>query len=117
VSAKEENVLATAAFEMMFGGAALFIAATVHRELGALTFTLRSATALAHLIVFGAVVGFAAYAYALKHLPVATVSLYAYINPVIAVVLGTLLLHEPFSARMVVGASVVFAGVALVRRR
>jgi drug/metabolite transporter (DMT)-like permease len=117
VSAKDENVLATAAFEMFFGGTALFIAATVHRELGALAFTPRTASALAYLIVFGAVVGFAAYAYALKHLRVATVSLYAYINPVIAVLLGTLLLHEPFSARTVLGASVVFAGVVLVKAR
>jgi len=63
----------------------------------------------------GAVAGFTAYAYALKHLPVATVSLYAYVNPVIAVVLGTLILDEPFSSRMAVAAAVVLAGIALVR--
>lgn len=115
--AREENVLATAAFEMLFGGLALFVAAAVHHEYGALTFTLRSASALAYLIVFGAVVGFTAYAYALKHLPVATVSLYAYINPVIAVFLGVLILNEPFGFKDVMAAAVVFAGVALVRQR
>ena len=57
----------------------------------------------------------AAYAYALKHLPVATVSLYAYVNPLIAVALGTLVLGEPFSARMIGAALVVFVGIALVR--
>jgi drug/metabolite transporter (DMT)-like permease len=117
VSAKDENVLSTAAFEMLFGGAALFVAGALHRELGLLTFTLRTAAALAYLIVAGAVVGFAAYAYALKHLPVATVSLYAYVNPVIAVVLGTLILKEPFSARMMLAAGLVFGGVVLVRER
>jgi drug/metabolite transporter (DMT)-like permease len=116
-SAKDENVLSTAAFEMLFGGASLGIAGALHREFGVLVFTARTAAALVYLIVAGAVIGFAAYAYALKHLPVATVSLYAYINPVIAVLLGTVLLQEPFSARMVVGASIVLAGVALVRSR
>src|SRR5581483_3997863 len=115
--AREENVLATAAFEMLFGGFALFGAAAVHHEYAALTFTPRSAAALAYLIVFGAVVGFTAYAYALKHLPVATVSLYAYVNPVIAVFLGVLILDEPFGLKDVAAAAVVFGGVALVRQR
>jgi drug/metabolite transporter (DMT)-like permease len=115
--AREENVLATAAFEMLFGGLALFGAAAVHHEYGSLTFSARSTAALAYLIVFGAVVGFTAYAYALKHLPVATVSLYAYINPVIAVFLGVLILNEPFGMRDIIAATVVFGGVALVRSR
>ncbi len=115
--ARDENVLATAAFEMLFGGLALCVAAAVHHEYGTLTFTARSASALAYLIVFGAVVGFTAYAYALKHLPVATVSLYAYINPLIAVLLGVAILSEPFGLRDVIAAAVVFAGVALVRQR
>jgi drug/metabolite transporter (DMT)-like permease len=113
--AREENVLATAAFEMLFGGVALFGAAAVHHEYASLAFSARSTAALAYLIVFGAVVGFTAYAYALKHLPVATVSLYAYINPVIAVFLGVVILNEPFGVRDIVAATVVFWGVALVR--
>jgi drug/metabolite transporter (DMT)-like permease len=51
----------------------------------------------------------------LKHLPVATISLYAYVNPIIAVVLGTLILAEPFNARMAIAAAVVLAGMLLVR--
>jgi drug/metabolite transporter (DMT)-like permease len=70
---------------------------------------------MVYLVVVGSVVGYSAYAYALKHLPVTTVSLYAYINPVIAVALGTLLLGEPFSPRIVVASAVVLAGVLLVR--
>jgi drug/metabolite transporter (DMT)-like permease len=114
-NARDENVLVTAAFEMLFGGLFLLIAGTVHGELGSLMFSTRTAVALAYLILFGAVGGFTAYAYALKHLPVATASLYAYVNPVIAVVLGTLILKEPFSARMGVAAAIVLAGMALVR--
>jgi drug/metabolite transporter (DMT)-like permease len=76
----------------------------------------RSAAAFLYLIAFGSIVGFSAFVYALKHLPVATVSLYAYVNPVIAVGLGTLILREPFSARMAVAGAVVLAGVAIVRQ-
>jgi drug/metabolite transporter (DMT)-like permease len=113
--ARDESVLVTAAYEMLFGGLFLFLAGSARGELGWLTFNNRTAVALAYLIIFGAIAGFTAYAYALKHLPVATVSLYAYVNPVIAVVLGTLILREPFNARMAVAAAVVLAGMALVR--
>jgi drug/metabolite transporter (DMT)-like permease len=113
--ARDENVLVTAAYEMLFGGCFLLIAGTIHGEFGSLTFNPRSGSALVYLIVFGAICGFAAYAYALKHLPVATVSLYAYVNPVIAVALGTLILKEPFNVRLGVAAAVVLVGMALVR--
>src|SRR2546428_9576947 len=112
---RDENVLATAAFEMLFGGAVMLFVALARHEQTALTFTGRTAAALAYLTFVGAVGGFSAYAYALKHLPVATVSLYAYVNPVIAVILGTLILSEPLNARLGVAAGIVLAGMALVR--
>jgi drug/metabolite transporter (DMT)-like permease len=112
----DENVLVTAAFEMLFGGIALLIVALALGEAGRLVFSPRSAGALVYLILVGAIAGFSAYAYALKHLPVATVSLYAYVNPIIAVVLGTLVLREPFNVRMAVAAGIVLAGMVLVRR-
>jgi drug/metabolite transporter (DMT)-like permease len=114
--ASEENVLATAAFEMLFGGIALLVVSPALHETSRLTFTPRTGGALVYLIFVGAIGGFSAYAYALKHLPVATVSLYAYVNPIIAVVLGTLILSEPFDARMAIAAAVVLAGMVLVRR-
>src|SRR5437763_4083665 len=114
-NAKDENVLATAAFEMLFGGIALLLAGLLRHETASLVFTARSAGALLYLIFFGAIGGFTAYAYALKHMPVAIVSLYAYVNPIIAVVLGTLILKEPFSARMAVAGAIVLAGMYLVR--
>jgi len=114
-SAEQENVLATAAFEMLFGGGVLLVAAFALQETSRLAFTTRTAGALAYLTGVGAIAGFTAYAYALKHLPMATVSLYAYVNPLIAVVLGTVILREPFSARMGVAAAVVLAGMALVK--
>ena len=102
---------------MLFGGIALLVASLALHETARLTFSPRTAGALLYLIFVGAIGGFSAYAYALKHLPVATVSLYAYVNPIIAVVLGALILSEPFNARMFVAAVIVFIGVALVRTK
>jgi drug/metabolite transporter (DMT)-like permease len=113
--ASEENVLATAAFEMLFGGIALLLVSLALHEPARLTFTPRTTGALLYLIFVGAIGGFSAYAYALKHLPVATVSLYAYVNPIIAVVLGILVLKEPFSIRMIGAAVVVFVGITFVK--
>ena len=115
--ASNENVLATAAFEMLFGGVALLLVSLALHETSRVTFTPRTAGALLYLIFFGSIGGFSAYAYALKHLRVSTVSLYAYVNPIIAVVLGTLILNEPFNLRMAISAAVVLAGMAVVNCR
>jgi drug/metabolite transporter (DMT)-like permease len=112
---RDENVLAAAALEMLFGGAALLAVALMRHEQRAVAVSLRSFAALGYLTLVGGVGGFSAYAYALKHLPVATMSLYAYVNPVIAVALGTVLLKEPFSWRMGAAAGIVLTGMALVR--
>lgn len=114
--APAENVLAVAAYQMLFGGLAMLIAGAIHGEWSHLTFTVHTGSAVAYLMVFGSVAGFSAYGYALKHLPIATVSLYAYVNPVIAVVLGTLVLDEPMSPRLAVAGLIVLAGMAMVRK-
>jgi drug/metabolite transporter (DMT)-like permease len=110
-------VLAIAATQMVFAGLFLAILATARGEWRALHFTNRTLAAITYLTIAGSIVGFSAYGYALKHLPVSTVSLYAYINPVIAVILGSLVLREPFGARIAVACAVVLAGTALVRSR
>jgi drug/metabolite transporter (DMT)-like permease len=111
-----ENVLAAAACQMLLGGLVMLLLGTVAREWAVLSFTPRTAGALAYLLVFGSIAGFSAYGYALKHLPLATVSLYAYVNPVIAVVLGTIMLGEPFTPRIAIAGAIVLGGMALVRR-
>jgi drug/metabolite transporter (DMT)-like permease len=111
------DVLASAAMQMLFGGAWMLLAATVAGEWPRLHFNASTSASLLYLILAGSVAGYAAYAYALKHLPVSTVSMYAYINPVIAVALGTLLLGEPFHARMLVAAALIAAGIVIVRTR
>lgn len=111
-----ENILAVAAYQMLFGGLAMFLVGLAAGEIHAIRFSDRSGTALAYLIAFGSLGGYTAYIYALKHLPLATVSLYAYVNPVIAMVLGTLVLAEPMSLRVGVAGAVVLVGIAMVRK-
>jgi drug/metabolite transporter (DMT)-like permease len=110
-----DEVLGTTAYQMLAGGLMMTAVGTLHGEWSTLFFTTRTTVAMLYLATTGAVGGFVAYAYALRHLPVSFVSLYAYINPVIAVALGVLVLHEPFTWRMAIAAALVFAGVAVVR--
>lgn len=112
---RSDNVLGTTAYQMLAGGLMMVVAGTVRGEWSDLFFTTRTAAAFAYLSVIGSIGGFVAYTYALRHLPVSFVSLYAYLNPVIAVALGVVVLGEPFTSRMAVAALLVFAGVALVR--
>jgi drug/metabolite transporter (DMT)-like permease len=73
--------------------------------------------ALAYLVVFGSVLGFTAYIYIAKVWSPAKMGTYAYLNPLVAVILGTAFLKEPFNGRMALGMAVVLAGVALVQLR
>jgi drug/metabolite transporter (DMT)-like permease len=107
--------LAIAAMQMLASGLMFVVVATVTGEWGRLAFTARSLSAWLYLVIVGSVVGYSAFVYALKSLPVSTVSLYSYVNPLIAVVLGTLLLSEPFSGRTLAASALVFAGIAVVR--
>jgi drug/metabolite transporter (DMT)-like permease len=112
---RTDNVLGTTAYQMLAGGLIMVAAGTVRGEWSQLFFTTRTTTALVYLATIGSIGGFVAYTYALRHLPVSLVSLYAYINPIIAVALGVLFLGEPFDSRMAAAAALVFAGVAVVR--
>ena len=77
---------------------------------------LRSTIAVLYLLVVGSFVGYISYIYALKYLPTSLVSLYAYANPVIAVLLGTMLMKEPFTARMAVAIGIIFVAMLIVRQ-
>jgi drug/metabolite transporter (DMT)-like permease len=113
--ARKDHVLGTTALQMLAGGVFLGALGLARGELSHLAFNARTTTALLYLATFGAIGGFVAYTYALRHLPVSFVSLYAYINPIIAVALGVLLLDEPFDMRIAAAAALVLAGVAVVR--
>lgn len=109
--------LASAALQMVFSGIMLLLAATAHGDWGHLSFTPRTAAAMAYLALMGSLVAYSAYIYAIQHLRLSLVSLYAYVNPIIAVALGTLLLGEPLSGRILLAAGLVLTGTVIVGRQ
>jgi drug/metabolite transporter (DMT)-like permease len=76
----------------------------------------RGVGALLYLVCFGSLVGYSAYVYAMDRLPVAIVSIYPYVNAVVAVALGWLFYREPFGRREALAMAIIFAGVATVKR-
>ena len=106
--------------ELLAGGAALLVLAAATGEFSSLRLgqvSARSWLALGYLIVAGSIVAFSAYGIAVRALPTATVATYAYVNPVIAVLLGTLILSEPLTPAMIGGGVLIVGAVVLVVRR
>jgi drug/metabolite transporter (DMT)-like permease len=106
-----------AAAQMLTGGLGMLALGTLLGEWTGLGFTSRTGAALGYLIVLGSLVGFAAYIYALSKLSTSFVSLYAYVNPVVAVGLGALVLDETVGWRLVVAIAVILTGMAIVSMR
>lgn len=79
-------------------------------------FTPRATWAILYLAVFGSVVGYSAFIFTMQRLPVAMASMYTYINPIVAVVLGWLFLSEPIGLRHAVAMVITFVGVYMVKR-
>jgi drug/metabolite transporter (DMT)-like permease len=115
--ARAEHVLSASAMQMLFGGLFMLAAATMRGEWTHLAFNTRTLAAEIYLTLVGSIVGYSAYTYALRHLPTATVSLYAYANPVIAMVLGALIAGEPFGPRVIIASVMVLTGSAVVQWR
>lgn len=72
--------------------------------------------ALGYLIVFGSILGYASYIYSVTKLPLSLVSTYAYINPIIAILLGWYVLNEPLTVTVFIASGLILAGVAMVKR-
>jgi len=81
----------------------------------AIVFSQRSVLALLYLVVFGSIVGYSAYIFAMDRLPVAIVSVYPYINAVVAMGVGWLFFREPFGWRELAAMLIIFSGVGIVR--
>ena len=107
----------TSGMQMLAGGSALLLAGTLMGEWTGFEITavsLNSCLALAYLLIFGSLFAFTAYSWLLKNARPAMVATYAYINPVIAVVLGWAIAGESFTGRMLLGAGVIVGSVVLI---
>ncbi len=111
---RDTDPLVAAAFQMLAGGLVMLLAGAVLGEFGRLAWSPRSAVAIVYLFFAGSLIGFVAYTYALRHLPMSVVSLYPYVNPVVAVLLGTWLLREPLTWRIAAAIAIILTGSAVV---
>jgi drug/metabolite transporter (DMT)-like permease len=115
------NAFVATALEMISGGIVLLplgIALALHdgESLDPGTFSSRSLAGFAYLVVFGSLIGFTAYVWLLGNAPIGTVATYAYVNPVVAIVLGAIVLDESITWPILLGAGLVLASVAVVIR-
>ncbi|MFC8916660.1 EamA family transporter [Streptomyces sp. NPDC057116] len=111
------NPFTASVYEMIAGGLGCLLLGLVRGEqrgLDVSDFSARSWTALAYLVVFGSLLAFTAYAWLLQTAPLSLVATYAYVNPVVAVVLGALVLGEALTWPIALGGAVVVAGVWLI---
>jgi len=111
------NPFVATVYEMLAGGLVLTVLGIGSGELSG--FTLESVTgkswaALVYLLLFGSLLAFTSYVWLLQHAPISLVATYAYVNPVIAVLLGALLASEPITAAVLIGGATIVVGVILV---
>jgi len=109
--------LVGAGMEMLIGGAVLVVAGVLRGEVALVSpedFSSASLLALLYLIVIGSWVGFTSYVWLLRNARTSLVSTYAYVNPIVAISLGWLVLDETLTLRLVLAAAIAIAGVAII---
>jgi drug/metabolite transporter (DMT)-like permease len=112
------NHLVTAAYQMILGGTGLALAGAALGEFGALTaqcFAPGALAAFLYLLIVGSLVGFVAFNWLLGHVPAAMVGTYAYVNPLVAILVARFLAKEEITNEIVLGMLIILAGVALVQ--
>lgn len=108
------DVFSAPGWQITAAGAGNLIFALLNRDLSRTTWSARSLGAVAYLIVCGSWIGYTAYIWLLEHVPTSKVSTYAYVNPVVAVLLGWLILHERVDRFILSGTAIVVLSVILV---
>ena len=111
--------LVATGWQMLAGGLVMLVAALAAGELGDVhwaAFSAKSVWSLVYLVLIGSLVGYSAYTWLLQHAPISQVSTYAYVNPVVAVILGWAILGEHIPPMMLVASVVIIAAVAMIVR-
>lgn len=107
--------LMSASVQMLTAGILQTLLGAILGEVSELSVTTNGLLAYLYLVFFGSLLGYASYIYAISHLPVSLVSTYAYINPIIALFLGWLILNEPLNIYIFIASIIILAGVYLVK--
>lgn len=111
------DILFNVGLQMLMAGiVVLVVCALTGKYVNLTSVSADSLLALLYLVVFGSLVAYSAYVFVISKLPATQVSVYAYINPVVAVVLGWLLLSEKLNGNMIIGTVITLGGVYLVNR-
>jgi drug/metabolite transporter (DMT)-like permease len=108
--------LMAASVQMLIAGIVLSVVGILIGELPRLNFEIIGLLSLAYLVIVGSLIGYTSYIYVIAKLPLSLVSTYAYINPVIALFLGWIILDEKLNFQIVIAAVVIIAGVFIVRQ-
>ena len=111
----EGSMIVNIGIQMLAGGIALLILGISLGELPRVSISLKGIGALLYLIIFGSLLGYTSYIYVLEKWPAAKAGTYAYINPPVAVLLGTLVLKEPFTLTVLFATAVILSGVLMVQ--
>ncbi len=109
------NIFVNSGVQNLVPGLLLVLLGALAGEFSELHLTQRGTLALLYLIVFGSILGYTSYVYLLRHQPPAKASTYAYVNPIVAIFLGWLILDEPVTLRTGIAALVILTGVAIVQ--
>jgi drug/metabolite transporter (DMT)-like permease len=108
------HALVLTTFEMLFGGITLVFFGILFQDFHWQSVGQTAWYALAYLIIVASCITLSAYSYLMSHAPPTWATTYAYINPVIAVFLGWIFLHEPVTLNILLGSSIILAGVGIV---
>jgi len=108
------DVFASAAWQMTLAGVVNGIVAMVTGQFQRTHWTTSALSGIAYLVVFGSWIGYSAYIYLLEHVPTPKVATYAYVNPIVAVFLGWIILREHVDAFMLLGKAIIIGSVARV---
>ena len=108
------DVFASAAWQMTLAGAINGVIALLTGQFQRTHWTTSALNGIGYLVVFGSWIGYSAYIYLLEHVPTPKVATYAYVNPIVAVFLGWIILREQVDVFMLLGTAIIIASVALV---
>ena len=112
----EGNPFLNAGLQMFFGGLWLAPFSFLFDDLSTVSWSSEAVYSMIYLIIFGSIIAYACYSYTLRKLPMTIVSLYAYVNPIVAVILGSVVLGEKLNLKIGIAIFITIAGIYIVNR-